>query len=102
MANVAEFQSFKLKEGLTASDFLLASDKFNYEFLSKQKGYVSYKVLSEGDTWYDLLSWESLDDIQAAAEAYKMYEAKTDKHYISLIDEKSQSKLLQLRVEKDY
>jgi len=102
LANVAEFQSFKLKEGIAASVFLLASDRFNSEFLSKQKGYISYKVFSEGDTWYDLLVWESVENIKAAAQAYKSYEDRTDKHYISLIDEQTQSKLLQLRVEKDY
>ena len=102
MANIAEFQSFKLKEGVAASDFLLASDRFNSEFLSKQKGYISYKVLSNGDIWYDLLVWENAENIQAAAQAYKAYEAGTDKHYISFIDEQTQSNLLQLRVEKDY
>ena len=102
MANIAEFQSFKLKEGTVVSDFLQATDKFNREFLSKQKGYISYKVFSRGDTWYDLLVWERLEDIGAAADAYKVYERNTDKHYISFIDETSQSELVHLQVEREY
>ena len=102
MTGVAEFQSFKLKKGVAASEFLLASDKFNNEFLSKQKGYISYKVLKKGDTWYDFLVWESEENVSAAAEAYKSYAEKTSNHYISFIDEESQSELLQLQIEKDY
>ena len=102
MANVAEFQSFKLKECADTADFLLATDRFNREFLSKQKGYISYKVFSNGDTWYDLLVWESAEDIGAAAKAYKSYENNTDKHYISFIDEASQSEILHLLAEKEY
>ena len=41
MTNVVEFQTFKLKEGVAVSDFLSESDKFNNEFLSKQKGYLA-------------------------------------------------------------
>jgi len=102
MANVVELQSFKLKEGVTVSDFLLASDRFNHEFLSKQRGYISYQVFSRGDTWYDFLAWECAEDIQAATQAYAAYEAETNRHYISFIDEDSRSELLHLRLEKSY
>jgi len=102
MSNIVEFQSFKLKKGVSVSDFLLASDKFNNDFLSKQKGYIAYQVLSKGDTWYDFLAWESAEDIQTATQAYIAYEAETDRHYISFIDEDSRSELLHLQLEKSY
>lgn len=45
------------------------SDKFNREFLAKQKGYISRKLLSKGDIWSDLVLWETEEDHLNAMEA---------------------------------
>ena len=58
--------SFKLAKGVSESDFLQASEKVHSEFMSKQKGYGSWKQLTDGKTWADLLTWESIEDAQNA------------------------------------
>ena len=69
MSNAVMFISYKLTKGVSAQDFLLASEKVNNDFMSKQKGYMSWKVLVDGDIWADLLAWETKEDAQNAMAA---------------------------------
>lgn len=62
MRNAVWFISYKLVEGASVQDFLLASEKCHNEVLSKRKGFISWKVLVDGDTWVDLVTWETLED----------------------------------------
>jgi len=62
MSNVVWSISYKLVEGASVEDFLLASEKTHDEVLSKQKGFISWKVLADGDTWLDLVTWETMED----------------------------------------
>jgi len=62
MSNAVWVISYKLVEGASVPDFLLASEKVNNEVLSKQKGFISWKILREGDTWIDIVTWETMDD----------------------------------------
>jgi len=62
MSNVIWFISYKLKKGSSIESFLLASEKCNNEVLSKQKGFISWEVLRDGDTWIDLVKWETAED----------------------------------------
>ena len=41
MSNTVFYCSFKLNEHTSIPDFILAAEKLNSEFISKQKGYVS-------------------------------------------------------------
>lgn len=50
MSNAIWFISFKLKKGVSVDDFLLASEKCHNEVLSKQKGFISWEVLRDGET----------------------------------------------------
>ena len=70
MSNVVELASFNLKEGVSLPDFFLASEKFNDGFLSKQKGYISRKLLVNEKTWLDLVIWETMEDAQNAVKAF--------------------------------
>ena len=54
--------SFKLKKGVSEEEFLQASKKCHDEVLSPQKGFISWEVLRDGDTWIDLVKWESAED----------------------------------------
>lgn len=54
--------SYKLKENVSVDAFLSASAKCNQEVLSKQKGFISWEVLRDGDTWVDLVKWETAED----------------------------------------
>lgn len=62
MSNAIWFISFKLKKGVSEADFLLASEKCHNDVLSKQKGFISWEVLRDGDTWVDLVKWETIED----------------------------------------
>jgi len=55
MSNAVFFFSFKLKKDTSVSDFLLAAEKLNNEFISKQKGYISWKQLVDGEWILSLL-----------------------------------------------
>jgi len=63
MSNAIYYVSFKLKKNAIVSDFLLAAEKLNNEFISKQKGYISWKQLVDGETWADIITFESMDDL---------------------------------------
>ena len=67
MANVASYHSYKLKEGVSVPDFLLSMETLIKEFVSKQKGFISFQHLVEGDTWVDFLVFETIDDLEAFA-----------------------------------
>lgn len=49
MSDAVWFISYKLVEGASVPDFLLASEKTHNEVLSKKKGFISWKVLVDGD-----------------------------------------------------
>jgi hypothetical protein len=58
------FCSFKLKKGAVAEDFLQAAETLNREYISKQKGYVSWKQLCDGEEWADVLTFETMEDVK--------------------------------------
>ena len=81
MSNIMGMVSFRLKEGVSESDFLLAHEKYNKEVVSKQKGYVFHKLLFDGDKWSDLVVWETMEDVHATFEA-----VQTDPIAIGIMD----------------
>ena len=99
MSNAVMLISFNLAKGVSKSDFLLAAEKVNAEFMSKQKGYISWKQLVDGDNWVDLLTWETMEDAQKAMEAGGMNDA--NQKFFSLLDHES-VKIQFLTVEKSY
>jgi len=66
MAKAVWFISYKLKEGSSIEGFLTASKQTNKEVLSKKKGFISWQVLRDGDTWVDFVTWETMEDAVAA------------------------------------
>jgi len=60
--NAIWFISYKLKKDASVSEFLVAQEECNNEVLSKKKGFVSWQVLRNGDTWVDLCTWETMED----------------------------------------
>jgi len=62
MPKAVWFLSYKLVEGASVPDFLIASENCNNEVLSKKKGFISWRVLADGDTWVDLVEWETMED----------------------------------------
>jgi len=60
--------SFKLKDGVSAEDFLAASDEIQSQYLSKCKGYIHRQVMLIEGIWTDYVTWETADDANAAME----------------------------------
>lgn len=58
--------SFKLKKGVTQDDFIEAAKKLHDEIISKAKGFLSWEQYLQGDTWTDLVIWETLEDANNA------------------------------------
>jgi len=65
MLNAIFYCSFNLKKGASVPDFLQAAEKLNNEYISRQKGYVSWQQLVDGDTWADILTFETMDDVKS-------------------------------------
>ena len=69
MSNAIWFISFQLKKDKSVEDFLIASKRCHDEVLSKQKGFISWDVLRDGDNWVDLVKWETAEDAKIAETA---------------------------------
>lgn len=102
MCNIVEFAPFCLKREVSIPDFLLASDKFQSEFISLQKGYISRKLLVNGEAWTDLVVWETMEDAKNAAKM--IYENAAAWEYIAFIDDEKNSDedIFYYSVEKSY
>ena len=64
MSNAIYYVSYKLKKGASVPDFLLAAKKLNDEVISKQKGYVSWQQLRDGNLWADAATFETMEDLE--------------------------------------
>lgn len=58
--------SYKLKKGVTKDDFIDATKELHDEIISKAKGFMSWEHYLQGDTWTDLVFWETLEDANNA------------------------------------
>lgn len=76
--NIISFHSYKLNKGVSEADFLLAAEKMNNEFISKQKGWISSKNLCDGKTWADFVIFETQEDLDNFVKACEAYEATKD------------------------
>jgi len=69
MSNVVFSNNYKLRDGVSVPDFLIAIEQLIKEHVSKQKGYISFQLLTEGDTWVDSVTFETMDDLNAFLES---------------------------------
>jgi hypothetical protein len=99
MANAVMFISYKLAKGASVQDFLLASENVQSEFMSKQKGYISWKLLADGDMWADALTWETMEDAQSAMAAGGASAANQE--FFAFLDQES-VKIQMFSIEKSY
>lgn len=61
MSKIVFFNSYKLKKGVSIPDFLIAVEKLNKDYISKQEGYVSFQLLRDGDRWADSTVFENME-----------------------------------------
>lgn len=62
MSKAVFYCAFQLKTGASVSDFLRASKQLGDEFISRQRGYISWQQLKDGDTWADFIMFETMED----------------------------------------
>jgi len=85
MQHIVEMPVFTLKKGVSEQEFLTVHEKFNREFMVKQKGYISHMLLKDGEKWFDIAVWES---IEAKEKAFKdVYESTAALELDALIDQ---------------
>jgi len=51
----------------------------------KQKGYISHKLVRDGDKWFDIAVWSSMEAKEKAFQ--DIYESAAAIEYITLIDQ---------------
>jgi hypothetical protein len=96
MANVVSFNTYKLQKGANVPDFLLATETLIKEFISKQKGFISSKMLVDGEIWADFTIFETLDDLKTfvplcnkndlAKKCYSFMDFGTLKSHVFLVE----------------
>jgi quinol monooxygenase YgiN len=77
--------SFKLKDGVTAEDFLAASDKIQENYISKCKGFISRQLMIIEGIWTDWVIWETFPDAENSM--HKSEENEFAKEFILMIGE---------------
>ena len=86
MSNAVFFNSYKLREGASVPEFLLTVDRLINENISKQKGFISSKVMVEGDTWADYAIFETMEDAQNFVQASGSNPSRLAQEFYSFLD----------------
>ena len=100
MPNAIYYVSFKLKKSASIPDFLQAAEKLNNEFISKQKGYISWKQVNDKETWADICTFETMDDLENFKKVSST-PSETALHFYSFINMPS-CKMHAFSVERSY
>ncbi len=67
---VVETVIFKLEDGVSKQDFLIAAEKIN-DFVQASPGFIRRRLsAAEDGTWIEHVEWESMDQAKAAAAAF--------------------------------
>jgi len=102
MSNAVHLNIYKLKKGASVPDFLLAVEKLINEEISKKKGYISCKLMVDGDTWVDAITFETMEDLKNFEEEARN-PSEVAKHFYSFINFAAKgSKHHKLSVEGSY
>ena len=86
--------TFKLKDGVSAEDFLIASDKIQQNYLSKCSGFLTRQLMVTDGVWTDWVVWETFPD--ADNSMGKAEENEEAKAFSSLVGEIIEYKLFPL------
>jgi hypothetical protein len=71
MSNVVYSNTYKLKDGASVPEFLLAIEALMEMYISKQEGYISSRLLSSDDGWTDSVTFATMDNLDAFLENAK-------------------------------
>ena len=84
MPRAIYYVAYKLKKDADLSEFMLATKKLSAEIKSHHKGYVSWQQLRDGDTWADMMTFETLEDLNQFKQAAEK-PSDTAKNFYSFI-----------------
>jgi len=100
--NAIYYVSYQLKKGASVEEFLAATEALNNEEISKKQGYISWQQLRHGEIWADMLTFETMDDLEKFnAESANPSELAM-KFYSFINPSAKGSKLHYFTVEKSY
>ena len=85
MSNAVHLNIYKLKNEASVPDFLQAIEKLVNEEVSKKKGYVSFKLMVDGQTWIDAVTFETMEDLKNFEEASRN-PSELASHFYSFIN----------------
>jgi len=85
MSKAVHLNIYKLKKKVSTEDFLLAVEKLVSEEISKKKGFISFRLMLDGDTWVDEATFETMEDLKKFEEEAKK-PSETAKHFYSFIN----------------
>ena len=86
MSSVIYFNTYKLEDGASVPEFLLAIEKLINGQISKQNGFVSFKLLAEDDAWADYCMFETMDDLNAFLESAQNNTTELAEKFYSFLD----------------
>ncbi len=66
MSRAAWIFTFKLKKNITDDEFTIVTKKLHDELVSKADGFVSWVQYKQKDIWTDFVTWETIEDANAA------------------------------------
>jgi hypothetical protein len=102
MSNAVHLNIYKLKKNASAEEFLLAAEKLNNEEISKKKGFVSFRLMLDGDTWVDEVTFETAEDLKIFEEEAQN-PSEVAQHFYSFINFMAKGgKHHKLSVERDF
>jgi len=86
--------TFRLKEGISAEDFLAASDEIQEQYLSKCKGFLNRQLMIIDGVWTDWIIWETMADADNAMS--QSYTNESSIKFTSMISEVMEESLYPL------
>jgi hypothetical protein len=95
---VIEWAPFKIRDGVTESQLLAASDLLQNEFVTRQNGFIRRELVKgENNQWVDIVYWASMADAKQAEQ--NAYNSPICLTYFGLMDnpEEEVTHLLHMR-----
>ena len=74
---VVYFNTYKLKKGASVHDFKEAVKLLIEKDFAKRQGFISFKLLAEGDDFADYSEWETMEDYNAFLEVAQTSPSET-------------------------
>jgi heme-degrading monooxygenase HmoA len=74
---VVYFNTYKLRKGASIPDFKEAVNSLIETDFTNRQGFISFKLLAEGDGFADYSEWETMEDYNAFLEAAQSSPSET-------------------------